>query len=441
MKLSKFSFFIPISSKYYIIYNALNKSLMLVDEELKKSLENSNFSRIPDNILKNLIQNRIIIDDELDELAVYEYIFNKNKYRMGYANFLVLTTYDCNFACVYCYQGADKPHTYMDLDTAKGVVNYIENFSKDRFAKVIQVGLYGGEPLLNLKACNTILSGVFKMCEQEDIKFSAFLITNGSLMTPKVISRLKDYGLNGIQVTVDGTRDVHDRRRPFKGGKGSFDIIMSNVMKCVDLVPIILRINVDKDNLSNIPEFLDFLIEAGLRNRVELWIGFVRGLGHYCEAVQLTDESICKMRYELWKLAIKKGFKFLWHPVTLALCTAMRESSVIIDPKGILYKCWGLLGDEKFSIGSIYESKFKPIYYKYMTRNPLRNKKCRECYALPYCNGGCLYEAYIRTGNMFTMYCGSVQSKSGLEYMLKLYALTKYENILKTKGISINDII
>ena len=76
---------------------------------------------------------------------------------------------------------------------------------------------------------------------------------------------------------------------------------------------------------------------------------------------------------------------------------------------------------ERFSTGTIESDRYKPTYYKYMTRDPLKNSACRKCSALPFCNGGCLYEAYRKTGNMLSICCDTVMGKDALESFIKLY--------------------
>ena len=111
------------------------------------------------------------------------------------------------------------------------------------------------------------------------------------------------------------------------------------------------------------------------------------------------------------------------------------KEGLIIDPRGVLYKYWGLLGDERFSVGTIESNQDKPIYYKYMIRDPLKNPVCRKCDTLPFCNGGCLYEAYRKTGNMLSICCDAVMDRDALGSFIKLYVLSNYVHRLKKEGV------
>ena len=49
----------------------------------------------------------------------------------------------------------------------------------------------------------------------------------------------------------------NDKRRYLKNGQGSFDIITKNIKEIRDILPIRIRVNIDKDNSDD----LDILVE------------------------------------------------------------------------------------------------------------------------------------------------------------------------------------
>ena len=67
--------------------------------------------------------------------------------------------------------------------------------------------------------------------------------------------------------------------------------------------------------------------------------------------------------------------------------------------------------------------------------SPLKNPKCRDCNILPFCNDGCAWLAYCRTGDAFDTYmCDVVQGKRALEIMLKLYVMDRYMEKIKKEA-------
>ncbi len=63
--------------------------------------------------------------------------------------------------------------------------------------------------------------------------YTASLITNGSLLSAAVLEKLKEWKIRMVQVTIDGSKEVHNLRRPFKGGNPSFDIVFENFMNLI----------------------------------------------------------------------------------------------------------------------------------------------------------------------------------------------------------------
>src|SRR5262249_42067090 len=72
-------------------------------------------------------------------------------------------------------------------------------------------------------------------------------------------------GIKQVQVSIDGPKAVHDRRRIFRGGGSSFDAIVDNVDLLLarggTLVQI--RAHVDPANLHDFEQLLDFFDDRG----------------------------------------------------------------------------------------------------------------------------------------------------------------------------------
>ena len=82
---------------------------------------------------------------------------------------------------------------------------------------------FGGEPLLNVPAMFEIAGRSSKHAASRGVTQLVNIITNGLLLTPRVVERMLPLGLTGVKVTLDGDRETHDRMRPLRGGQGTFD--------------------------------------------------------------------------------------------------------------------------------------------------------------------------------------------------------------------------
>ena len=128
--------------------------------------------------------------------------------------------------------------------------------------------LFGGEPLLNLPVAYYLAEQCHALCEARGIPQGISVITNGLLLTPEVVDRLKPYGLHGVKVTLDGDRDTHNRMRPLRGRQGTFDKIVENVRRVAHMVPITIGGNFDESSVDSYPALLDFLREQEFADKI-----------------------------------------------------------------------------------------------------------------------------------------------------------------------------
>jgi uncharacterized protein len=264
------------------------------------------------------------------------------------------------------------------------------------------VSWYGGEPTLCLDLIEALSAQLRDACGRHGARYlPANIVTNGYLLTEKVAQRLKAAGITQAQVTLDGDRDTHNRRRPLQGGVGTFDCILDNVAAVRDILDIQIRINVDRSNASTAVAALDALVEHGLQG-MPAYFGHVKPYTEACAGMAsdcLSDDEFGQLNLALTRQAIARGFASLHYPHLQlgGVCGAEHELGYLIAPDGLLFKCWAQasLGPEH-SIGNILDGRITPRQEENLRRfvgwDPLVDGRCKECRVLPICMGGCLYE-------------------------------------------------
>jgi len=289
LKLSKMCLFIPYDKGNYVLYHTLNGGIAIIDEEVKKFLElhdESGFSidelKEPQvkEVMINLLDSGFLIDKEINESALYRYFLNRNRFDHFHAAFLVLTTYNCNLACKYCYQGLQKKNTIMTLSMAELVSKWMCKLLEFRNSRSIGIVFYGGEPLLNVKALKFINNHMLNWTMLTGRQLFIGLISNGVLLTKQLAHELVDkYGLKQVHITFDGAKLYHDTKRCFPDGRGTFDIILSNLLSYVDSIATTVRVNIDKYNIQSIPELLDIFQHYGLKDKIRIYFARVYAWG------------------------------------------------------------------------------------------------------------------------------------------------------------------
>lgn len=451
MKLSRWTLFVPEYPVQgdYLAYNTRTQAIVVVNQELKDilaGLPESRMSAAADGAelkenLKILEEMGIVVEDDEDEVQSLEYWFDRMKYETNGLNITILTTYDCNFACSYCFEEAVKKKVYMDLQTSKQVVSWITNVATKHRVHKIELVFYGGEPMLNLTAIEYISRTIREWAKERWVKFGFNMVTNGSLLTRDVVSRFIELGLLSVQITVDGDRISHDASRPFRTGEGSFEIILNNIVSIADKVKVHLTGNFNSSTFNNMLKLLDVLEEKGLKEKlasvnfspIMARLGNNNGDG----APRLMEMGGCKAFFEeehyqenltLSKEVRRRGFKTS-PAIGVNVCPVLKnDTMVIIDPTGIIYKCPSFVGHPEFAVGDIRNEDLNRRHVENMTMDLW--KKCLDCPYVPMCGGGCRLSAYLRSGDTKSLAC----DRGYLDKVWQEYVKMDYEQEMKTPG-------
>lgn len=392
------------------------------DDELKELLNTTTgFTGTPDReqTIKALTKMGMLVPENTDEDQVLAEWFNAIRNKRKVLQATVLTTYGCNFACTYCVEGEDHPEISMDGQTAYRTSQFlqakIEKYSPER----VDVVFYGGEPLLNQEPIRIIVPQVRHFSEKRGIPFSFRLITNGALLTPGKTDELKQMGLKQVKITVDGTREHHDKRRPYRNGGGTYDTVMKNLEYAAAKVKVHLGGNFDAENADSMISLLDELEKRGLKDQLAM-VSFKPiaesvtdihnqarpGIELRCD---YNDPETARIIFNLRKETILRGFKAP-PGIGMDLCSMTTNPlMLVIDPRGSLFRCPAFVGYNQFISGTIERGEGD--------RPPARSldSECRSCPYVPLCGEGCSFASFIRHGDINRMSC----QKTFMEYIVR----------------------
>lgn len=167
-------------------------------------------------------------------------------------------TLECNFRCWYCYE--EHNNGYMSEDIIEKIKLHIKHKVEKREFNQLNLGWFGGEPLLYFdKVVYPISKYVKQLMEENNIPFHNSITTNAYCINDDMIEKMQEIGLRYFQITLDGNRERHNKIRN-SAGKPSYDIIIKNIIKiCQKLnnASVTLRINYDDVTLKkNVEEIL-----------------------------------------------------------------------------------------------------------------------------------------------------------------------------------------
>jgi uncharacterized protein len=402
MKQSFYNLLFPYGNQI-ILYNALGGAIFIIDEDMKKSLELQDFSNLDEEYRTLFIENGILVDEDEDELDTVNSLYEESKYDALTTTFHVITTYDCNLSCVYCDEGKGRTiREYMDGEVARRCSQFMTGLTEDNFSKALAVELYGGEPLLNMLVNSMLAKSLKRWCDEHGKLFFLIAITNGTLFTPEILEALSPYEVSFI-VPMDGPQAVHDQRRTYTNGKGTFNDIIDGIQRVLDCgLEVKLRIHTDATNVDSMIDFFEDLKSSGLNPvKISLKQSFKTSPACMASTYCIPDGEGLKAINRLRDVARSMNFHVdePEEPSIPGACPAQKISYFTIDPYGNLYKCAILPPDKNNAVGYIDENgtaHFNALYSDFFSRDLISLKSCHDCQLLPACRGGCPAEVYDR---------------------------------------------
>jgi uncharacterized protein len=269
---------------------------------------------------------------------------------------ILLPTEACNFRCVYCYESFRLKR--MEPWVVEGVKQLLRRRTPDLSA--LSISWFGGEPLLALDVMEDVLRHVGDLRREfPSLRFESDATTNASLLTRPVMDRLAGLGVRRYQVTFDGPREHHDRKRVLAGGRGTFDRIWGNLLavKASEAAfSIMVRVHVDRENFDAIESFLQEYRRAfGDDPRFELFIRGLSRLGGPNDASLriLEGETGTRSIETLRARASSLGLRLKQMRLENSICYAARANSFVIRANGNLNKCTVALEESRNVVGRI----------------------------------------------------------------------------------------
>ena len=407
MKISRYNKILNTEDNKKIAFNSMSCALAEVDESFFDIYNNIDKLVYEDldaktkDLVDNMLEGGYIIQDSSDELKMIKYKHLTSKFNSNTLGLTIAPTLDCNFACPYCYETPKKG--FMSEEVQNSIIDMIEKRVKK--VNAISVSWYGGEPLLGKDIVLSLSDRIVNICNENNIEYSAFMITNGFLLNEELIDKLKKLKVTGYQITIDGPPRIHNERRRLRGEKrDTFNKLIENIkiLKAKNL-DVNIRVNVDSTNIEYIDELLDILKENELNDLI-FHFGHVKtDYSDVCNSIKATclnDREYADFDFECRKKLLDKGFtneSMEYYPSLKSnYCGADCVSSYVIDAEGYMYKCWTDVGKEEYSIGNVIsfgengqDEKSWMNNINYLLWSPFEFKECRECWLLPICMGGC----------------------------------------------------
>lgn len=330
----------------------------------------------------------------------------------------ITTTLDCNLGCYYCYE--ERSADRLQIADVAAIVAIAEQRLSLSGKGGLHVDWYGGEPLMNLEFLVAASIALQTLCSRRQVRYSASIISNGTCWPDDVGSFVSLHKLRQVQISFDGLRHNHNRRRRYRmehapnGAASSFDTAIQLVDKLLEYVRVDIRLNIDGGNRADVGPFLNFARSRGWFHRQFPAVIQPARLSSYTDHSSFMRKSELSMEeYDAIREQVRNEIK----SETLveeseapdgfpyprgSVCAALANDSVVIGADGRSYRCGLQVSEPDRAVGGLSEAKTRslPILGQadpfvsadvlwWQTFDPTTLPTCSRCSFLPICWGGC----------------------------------------------------
>ena len=386
--------------------------------------------------------------EDVQELIDMEQLFTEDIYKEYVADFKKRKTvvkalclhiaHDCNLACRYCFAEEGEYHgrrALMSYEVGKKALDFLIANSGNR--EHLEVDFFGGEPLMNWDVVKRLVEYGRSQEEKHHKKFRFTLTTNGVLLNDEIME-FCNKEMSNVVLSLDGRKEVNDHMRPFRNGKGSYDLIVPKFQKFAELrgdKDYFVRGTFTNKNLDFGEDVLHYA-DLGFKK-----MSMEPVVAEPSEDYAIREEDLPQILAEYDRLAAEyvkrhkegRGFTFFHFMVDLKQgpCVAKRLSGcgsgteyLAVTPWGDLYPCHQFVGKEEFLLGNVDTGVTNTaIRDEFKLCNVYAKEKCRDCFARFYCSGGCAANSYNFYGSITDAYdIGCEMQKKRIECAVMIKA-------------------
>jgi len=288
-------------------------------------------------------------------------------------------TKKCNLRCEQCFSESGDC-IGNELDTYE-IYALLDNMRKNG---TFFICIGGGEPFMRAD-----IFDIFERGKNNHLAIS--VVTNGTLITEKLISKLNECNLDTLWISLEGLKDNHDRLRgagtfekalqalallrKYYQGRTAIRVSLSklNINECISLINVAEEYSVDIIRFTPLLEF-GRATGKGLTVDQEQYIRFRKMISKVESKVQIIyPDMIDKGKFWI----DKNGFG----------CHCGKEA-IWIDEEGNYSPC--IFFGEDYIIGNIRTSDYLELWEKALDSVSFEgNATCKSCDNYAICRGGC----------------------------------------------------
>ncbi len=311
--------------------------------------------------------------------------------------------HNCNLSCEYCYADTGAFGGNRQLMSRRIMFKAIDfAFAHSGDFKSVNVGFFGGEPLLNFKLIPEAVKYARNRANTLNKKVTFSMASNAMLLSPSIMDFISRERFS-LLFSLDGPQKIHDRMRKTKNSKGTHTIVLKNIREYFRHYADGFTVRGTFTRTTpNFSEQVLFLNNQGFKSVSVEPAQLAETNPHSIS----TPGEITKIMYEYDKLAdiylerFDKGnpihffhfdncLKKILDPHPTHTGCGAGSGFIAVVPDGRIFPCFETVPEKENSIGHI-DSGFNTHKRRIFQRMHVDSKEeCRKCWIKYFCGGSC----------------------------------------------------
>ncbi|HEU4882341.1 MAG TPA: radical SAM protein [Longimicrobium sp.] len=330
----------------------------------------------------------------------------------------IIPTRGCNLGCVYCnFGGPTASRERMDPRVAVAAVDWMAKRLHEAGRELFQIHFFGGEPFVAPEVVDVVVHRARYMAARYGLRTYVDASTNGVFDEARC-RFVGDY-FGGVVLSFDGFPEHHDRTRPGKNGRPTFEAVARTARRLAQMpLDLCIRVCVTQDSVARLEEITDWMcteFSPAVVNFETLTPGELATAAGLRVPDPYEFAAHCVGAY---RVAESHGIRAVYSAaeherVRLSFCPVGTDA-LIVSLDGRVSACYLLPEDWRMrgldmDLGSISPDGGMRLDRDAVARArrlPAEKPRCDGCFCRWSCAGGChVNQTYPGSSDAYTDFC------------------------------------
>jgi uncharacterized protein len=257
---SRFLVSVPIDRREAVVFHSLFGTSLILNREAQSLLDlfrtpataagalTPSARRSLAGTLETFVEKRFLVRPDADERADFVRAVRPIPPQSGahLSGLVLLAAEQCNLGCPYCIKDRlmdlrpGRPQTRMAMATARTAIDRFFALAVGNGREDVCLQFRGGEALVNAPVVLEAARYARSLWTRGALDIS--MVTNATLVTEAVAREMAVLRISA-EVSIDGTRAIHDSVRFTKRGRPTFDAVLSGLERLLDAGVRVTNVN------------------------------------------------------------------------------------------------------------------------------------------------------------------------------------------------------